>query len=112
MQQIHELQNELRKSFDDNQELSRRVGELTKIRDNLKSKVASLEKQQEILLKNTNGEKVSEILGFVEKQRNVYRNNIQQLLNKLDPEGRTLGNKQKNVLLTFLILFVHFLRGA
>ena len=51
-----------------------------------------MEKQQEILMKNTDGKKVSELIGYVEKQRNVYRNNIKQLLNKMDPDGRSLGN--------------------
>ena len=55
-----------------------------------------MEKQQEILLKNTNGHKVSELMGYVDKQRNIYRNNIQQLLNKLDPDGRTVEELDKN----------------
>ena len=91
LQHIHELQEELRKALDDKKELSRRVNELSKIRQNLKDKVGQMEKQQEILLKNNDGKKVSELLGYVEKQRNVYRSNIKQLLNKLDPDGRALG---------------------
>merc|ERR1712029_919384 len=50
----------------------------------------------EILLKNTNGHKVSELMGYVDKQRTIYRNNVQQLLNKLDPDGRTLQELEKN----------------
>ena len=49
----------------------------------MNDKIVQMEKQQEILLKNTNGHKVSELMGYVDKQRNIYRNNIQQLLNKL-----------------------------
>ena len=88
--QIHELQEELRKYVEDNKELNRRVSELTKIRQTQKDKISQMEKQQEILLKNTNGHKVSQILGYVEKQRTIYRNQQKQLLNKLDPERRTL----------------------
>ena len=97
-QHIHELQEELRKTLEDKRELSRRVNELIKIKKNLKDKINQMEKQQEILLKNTNGHKVSELLGYVDKQRNIYRSNIQQLLNKLDPEGRTLEELEKNEL--------------
>ena len=70
--------------------MNRRVNELTKIRQNQKDKISQMEKKQEILLKNTNGHKVGEILGYVDKQRNIYRSNVKQLLNKLDPERRTL----------------------
>ena len=94
-QQIHELQDELRKLYEDNRELNRRVSELTKIKTNLKEKNFQLEKQQEILLKNTNGKKVGEIIGYVDKQRAVYRDNIKQLLNKLDPKGRALEEFEK-----------------
>ena len=93
--QIHELQGELRKLHEDNRELTRRVNELSKIRQNLKEKNVQLEKQNEILLKNTNGKKVSEILGYVDKQRSMYRNNVKQLLNKLDPKGRALEEFEK-----------------
>ena len=93
---IHELQEELRKTLDDKRELSRRVNELIKIKKNLKDKIGQMEKQQEILLKNTNGHKVSELMGYVDKQRNIYRNNVQQLLNKLDPDGRTLQELEEN----------------
>ena len=82
----------MRKTVEEKKELSRRVSELTKIRQNLKDKISQMEKQQEILMKNTDGKKVSELIGYVEKQRNVYRNNIKQLLNKMDPDGRSLGN--------------------
>ena len=70
---------ELRKLHEDNRELTRRVNELSKIRQNLKEKNVQLEKQNEILLKNTNGKKVSEILGYVDKQRSMYRNNVKDL---------------------------------
>ena len=93
--QIHELQAELRKLHEDNRELTRRVNELTKIRQNLKEKNVQLEKKQEILLKNTNGKKVSEIIGYVDQQRSIYRSNIKQLLNKLDPQGRSLEEFEK-----------------
>ena len=86
---------ELRKLHEDNRELTRRVNELSKIRQNLKEKNVQLEKQNEILLKNTNGKKVSEILGYVDKQRSMYRNNVKQLLNKLDPKGRALEEFEK-----------------
>ena len=76
--------------------MSRRVNELIKIKKNLKDKIGQMEKQQEILLKNTNGHKVSELMGYVDKQRNIYRNNVQQLLNKLDPDGRTLQEVEEN----------------
>ena len=71
------------------------MSELTKIKTNLKEKNFQLEKQQEILLKNTNGKKVGEIIGYVDKQRAVYRDNIKQLLNKLDPKGRALEEFEK-----------------
>ena len=71
------------------------MSELTKIKTNLKEKNSQLEKQQEILLRNTNGKKVGEIIGYVDKQRAVYRNNIKQLLNKLDPKGRALEEFEK-----------------
>ena len=93
---LDELQEELRKTLDDKRELSRRVNELIKIKKNLKDKIGQMEKQQEILLKNTNGHKVSELMGYVDKQRNIYRNNVQQLLNKLDPDGRTLQELEEN----------------
>ena len=67
------------------------MNELTKIRKNQKDKITQMEKQQEILLKNTNGHKVSQIIGYVDKQRNIYRSNTKQLLNKLDPDRRALG---------------------
>ena len=80
----------MRKYVQDNKELNRRVTELTKIRQNQKDKISQMEKKQEILLENTNGHKVGQILGYVDKQRNIYRSNVKQLLNKLDPERRTL----------------------
>ena len=61
----------------------------------MKDKICHLEKQQEILLKNTDGHKVSELIGYVDQQRNIYRNNVKQLINKLDPEGRTLQEIEK-----------------
>ena len=84
------MQEELRKSLEEKRELSRRVNELTKIRQNLKDKIGQMEKHQEILVKNTDGKKVSELMGYVDKQRNIYRNSVKQLLNKLDPDKKTL----------------------
>ena len=92
---FNSILGELRKLHEDNRELTRRVNELSKIRQNLKEKNVQLEKQNEILLKNTNGKKVSEILGYVDKQRSMYRNNVKQLLNKLDPKGRALEEFEK-----------------
>jgi hypothetical protein len=88
--QIHGLQDELRSCLDENRELTRRVSELSKIRQNLKDKIGQMEKRETILLKNTNGHKVTELIGFMDKQRNVYRSNVKQLLDKLDPDRRAL----------------------
>ena len=77
--------------MEQNRELNQRVQELTKIKKNLRDKIALLEGREDILMANTNGKKVKELVGYMEKQRNIYKSNVEQLLNKLDPDRRPLG---------------------
>ncbi len=50
-----------------------------------------MEGQADILMANTNGKKVKELITYMERQRSIYKNNVEQLLDKLDPDRRTLG---------------------
>ena len=50
--------------------------------------------QQKILLSSCNGGKVGELIGYIERQRDVYRKNVEDLLNKLDPDRRKLQTDQ------------------
>ena len=45
-----------------------------------------MSEQQKILTSSCDGGKVGELIGYIEHQRNIYRKNVEDLLNKLDPD--------------------------
>ena len=44
-----------------------------------------MSEHQKILLSSCNGGKVGELIGYIERQRDIYRQNVEELLDKLDP---------------------------
>jgi hypothetical protein len=51
-----------------------------------------MSEQQKILLSSCNGGKVGELIGYMERQRDIYRQNVEQLLDKLDPDRRKVAS--------------------
>ena len=47
-----------------------------------------MSEQQKILTSSCDGGKVGELIGYIEHQRDIYRKNVEDLLNKLDPDRR------------------------
>ena len=45
-----------------------------------------MSEQQKILTSSCDGGKVGELIGYIEHQRDIYRKNVEDLLNKLDPD--------------------------
>jgi len=83
----------LKSALEENKALCKRVSELLEIRQKLKDKVQHLEQKQKILLKsksnNSNSDQqVQELIGYIEAQRDVYKNNVERLLDNLDPDRR------------------------
>jgi hypothetical protein len=39
--------------------------------------------QQKLLLSSCNGGKVGELVGYIERQRDIYRKNVEELLDKV-----------------------------
>ena len=52
-----------------------------------------MSEQQKILLSSCNGGKVGELIGYIERQRDIYRRNVEELLDKLDPDRRKIGEE-------------------
>lgn len=47
-----------------------------------------MSEQQKILTSSCDGGKVGELISYIEHQRDIYRKNVEDLLNKLDPDRR------------------------
>ena len=47
-----------------------------------------MSEQQKILTSSCDGGKVGELISYIEHQRDIYRKNVEDLLNKLDPDHR------------------------
>ena len=75
-----------------NQELTRQIKELNCQKTNLKEKLKHVETQLNILISKSatteggNASKIQELITYIEAQRDIYKNNVERLLNKLDPE--------------------------
>ena len=75
-----------------NQELTRQIKELNCQKTNLKEKLEHVETQLNILISKSatteggNASKIQELITYIEAQRDIYKNNVERLLNKLDPE--------------------------
>ena len=84
-------QENLKNIQNTNRELKRQVKELIQQKLNLKQKLDHTEKQLNILLSNTtknekiDHSKIQELILYIESQRDIYRNSVEQLLKKLDP---------------------------
>ena len=75
-----------------NQELTRQIKELNCQKANLREKLEHVETQLNILISKSatteggNASKIQELITYIEAQRDIYKNNVERLLNKLDPE--------------------------
>lgn len=88
-----ELSAKLEKATSENKDLSNRLKELNQVRLDQKSKIDDLLKQQAILLRNAgkggnSQQQVQELVTYIEKQRDIYKANVEQLLSKLDPDKK------------------------
>ncbi|XP_059093802.1 uncharacterized protein LOC131888874 [Tigriopus californicus] len=87
-----ELNAKLQKAATENKELTNRLKELNQVRLEQKGKIDELSKQQAILLNTGKGpasnKQVQELVGYIEKQRDIYKSNVEQLLTKLDPDKK------------------------
>ena len=90
-EEAYSTQDELRNLQGTNRELRRQIKELSQQKIDLKQKLDHTEKQLDILLSNTtknekiDHSKIQELIMYIESQRDVYRNSVEHLLNKLDP---------------------------
>ena len=90
--EMHLTQENFRTVQETNQELRRQMKEVCQQKDNLKQKLDHVEKQLNILIakttSNEGGEpsKMQELITYIEAQRDIYKNSVERLLNKLDPE--------------------------
>ena len=88
---IHFTQDNFRNLQDVNRELRRQIKEITQQKIHLRQKLDHTDKQLNILLgKATNIEKIDhskiqELITYIESQRDIYKNSVERLLNKLDP---------------------------
>ena len=91
-EEAHSTKDMLRKLQETNHELKRQIQEITQQKVNLKQKLDYTQKQFDILLSNTtksekiDHSKIQELIVYIESQRDIYRNSVEQLLNKLDPQ--------------------------
>ncbi len=90
--ELASLQRDLKATAEENTELKRRIRDLNQIRSNLKSKVEELTKQQAILLQSgtPDHDQVQELISHIERQRDIYKTNVERLIGKLDPDGTRL----------------------
>lgn len=90
-EEAYSTQDDLRNLQGTNRELRRQIKELSQQKIDLKQKLDHTEKQLDILLSNTtknekiDHSKIQELIMYIESQRDVYRNSVEHLLNKLDP---------------------------
>ncbi|CAB4069936.1 ACTR2 [Lepeophtheirus salmonis] len=84
---IHELEDQLRSSLDEIRELKLRIAHLQTSKKSFKDKVEILQAQQKVLVDSKDASKVNELVNFMEKQRNIYRDNVHELLEQLNIEG-------------------------
>jgi uncharacterized coiled-coil protein SlyX len=73
------------------QQLKQRIAKLTEIRVNQKEKIDDLLKRQQILLQSGTSEhtKVQEMVGYIEQQRDLYKNSVEKLLGKLGSSNQS-----------------------
>ena len=90
MEEYDLVRAELKKALVDNGALKRRMQDLNSVKNRLKSEVEELRRQQSILIKSGSPDdygKIKELIGYIEHQRNVYKNNVERLIGRLDPDG-------------------------
>ena len=65
---------------------------MTEIRKNQKDKIDELTKHQDILLQSNKGDesKIRDLIGYIERQRDLYKDSVERLLDKLDPEKKVM----------------------
>ena len=83
-------QAELKKALGENASMKRRLKDLNCVRNRLKCEVEELKRQQHIWLQTCSADnygKVKELIGYIEHQRNVYKESVERLIGKLDPDG-------------------------
>ena len=81
---------ELKKALGENASLKRRMQDLNCVKNRLKSEVEELKRQHSILIKSGSSDdygKVKELIGYIEHQRNVYKDSVERLIGRLDPDG-------------------------
>ena len=81
---------ELKKALGENAALKRRMQDLNCVKNRLKTEVEELKRQQSILIQSGSSEdygKIKELIGYIEHQRNVYKDSVERLIGKLDPDG-------------------------
>ena len=85
--QVDDLKTKLEASEQENYSLKNRISELNRLRNEQRGKIEELSNQQNILLRKESspGEhaRVQELIGYIEKQRDIYKNNVEELLGKL-----------------------------
>ena len=91
-EELHNTQENFRKLQEANKELRHNIKEITQQKVNLKQKLQHVETQLNILIdKEARNEiggssKIQELIKYIEAQRDIYRNSVEQLLNKIDPD--------------------------
>ena len=91
LHEVHFTQENFRNLQEVNRELRRQVKEITQQKIHLRHKLDHTDKQLNILIgKATNSEKIDrskiqELITYIESQRDIYKNSVERLLNKLDP---------------------------
>ena len=95
-EKMHDEVHANQKSFliirDENKELKDQIRQLSESKVNLKEKVDHLQQELQILVRKSSiregleASNIAELISYLEAQRDIYRNNVNALLNKLDPE--------------------------
>ena len=81
---------ELKKALGENATLKRRMLDLNCVKNRLKSEVEEMKRQQSILIQSGSPDdysKIKELIAYIEHQRNVYKDSVERLIGKLDPDG-------------------------
>ena len=81
---------ELKKALGENAALKRRMQDLNGVKNRLRSEVEELKRQQSILIQSGSSDeygKIKELIGYIEHQRNVYKDSVERLIGRLDPDG-------------------------
>ncbi len=88
-EQIEALQSELLRLAGENRDLQRRIDDLNGVRRTLKEQLEEARHRQRQFLTEAKGvgsaAKVDELISRIERQRDVYKANVERLLVKLDP---------------------------